>query len=348
MSSLYQNLLNRCSQENSPAPKRATKVQRIRRSSITVTTCTKYIGRLTQDRKKKQRKSVRFSSNVLMQQAITEGDVQEVKQLIEKFGSRVVNEPEPSGLSPSMRCVFEGQMAPLRLLIEAGADLTAQDGERCTVLHVAASMDDVDATKLILNRCKHCLTQVRTVDGERPIDLAESTEVARLLFQADLKMSRGADRECAITALVREHCYKNGSCEALNDALRRSTDYDSLLHMAAGKNYPRLASYLKMEARDSRGWTALHTAAYFNNIDMVLLLTQQGASIHSLTNSYKKASDPNSYTHYFEKNICKLLFTLCFFVHVKVCVCVCCNFVCICFITGSLKCFKLKSKAVMA
>ena len=280
MSSLCQNLLNRCSQENSPAPKRATKVQRSSISALPVTTCTKYIGRLTQDRKKKQRK-----------------DVQEVKQLIEKFGSRVVNEPEPSGLSPSMRCVLEGQMAPLRLLIEAGADLTAQDGERWTVLHVAASMDDVDATKLILNRCKHCLTQVRTVDGERPIDLAESTEVARLLFQADLKMSRGADRECAITALVREHCYKNGSCEALNDALRGSTDYDSLLHMAAGKNYPRLASYLlqhsvcKMEARDSRGWTALHTAAYFNNIDMVLLLTQQGASIHSLTNSYEDASD---------------------------------------------------------
>ena len=294
MSSLYQNLLNRCSQENSPAPK-ATEVPRIRRSSIRtalpVTTCTKYIGRLTQDRKKKQRKSVRFSSNVLMQQAITEGDVQEVKQLIEEFGSRVVNEPEPSELSPSMRCVFEGQMAPLRLLIEAGADLTAQ-GECLwwTVLHVAASMDDVDATKL---SCKHCKFAQWTAR-----DRSTSPKARKWLdFFSRQTSCRVVDSECAVMALVEEHIYTSGSCEALNGALRRSTDYDSLLHMAAGKNYPRLASYLlqhsvcKMEARDSRGWTALHTVAYFNNIDMVLLLTQQGASIHSLTNSYEDASD---------------------------------------------------------
>ena len=50
-----------------------------------------------------------------MQQAITDGDVQEMKRLITDYGKEVVNAPEPTGLPPVMRCVFEGQMAPLLL-----------------------------------------------------------------------------------------------------------------------------------------------------------------------------------------------------------------------------------------
>ena len=40
-----------------------------------------------------------------MQQAITDGNVQEMKELINEYGQHIVNDPEPSGLSPVMRCV---------------------------------------------------------------------------------------------------------------------------------------------------------------------------------------------------------------------------------------------------
>ena len=306
MSALYQNLINFCSQENG-----TTKAVEGRRRSISlpVTTCAQYIGRLTQDRKKKQRKNVRFPATVLMQQAIMDGDVQEIRQIINDYGTNVVNEHEPSSLTPAMRSVFEAQIPALRLLVEAGADLTARDSENWTVLHVAASMDDMEAAKLVVNNCKQCLTQVRNMDGERPIDLAESTDMARFLLDADLKAHQTrevgggdagttvTDSEDAILALVREHYAKNGDLDALNSAMQSSTSYDSLLHMAASKNYPRLTSYLvnnkhcDLEARDRRGWTALHTASYYNSLDVVLLLVQSKASVHSLANSYEKASD---------------------------------------------------------
>ena len=300
MSALYQNLLNL-----RPCESGTVKNVEDRRKSISlpVTTCAQYIRSMTQDRKKKQRKSVKFPSNVLMQQAIMDGDVQEMKQLISERGSSVVSEPEPSGLPPVMRCVFEGQLAPLRLLVEAGADLAARDSENWTALHVAASMDDEEAAKFILHHCKQCLTQVRNVDGERPIDLAESTDVARLLLEADLKAfktdgtEKTAESEDALVELVRDHFVKNGNCQALNAIMQTSTSYDSLLHMAASKNYPRLALYLlshslcDLEARDRRGWTPLHTAAYHGSLDMVLLLVQSGSLVHSLANSYEKASD---------------------------------------------------------
>ena len=249
---IYQNLLNICSHSTESASlKTAEGGRRGRRSSISlpVSTCAQYIGRLTQDRKKKLRKSVKFPSPVLMQQAIMEGDIQEMKQIINQYGGGVVNEREPSGLSPAMRCVFEGQTAALRVLIEAGADLAVQDGEERTALHVAASMDDIEAAKLVMSHCPISLTQVRSVDGERPIDIAESTDMARLLLEADLKAhqttpSTNDGGENAILTLVRDHSAKYGNCHALDTAMQSRTSYDTLLHLAAAKNYHRLASYL--------------------------------------------------------------------------------------------------------
>ena len=142
-----------------------------------------------QTKKKQQKKSVKFPPNILMQQAITDGDVQEMKQLIIDYGKEVVNAPEPTGLPPVMRCIFEGQMAPLLLLVAAGANMAARDSENWTALHVAASMDDKYAAKLILNLCKTHLISVRNVDGETPIDLAESNDMANLLNVALLTSS---------------------------------------------------------------------------------------------------------------------------------------------------------------
>ena len=302
MTTLYQNLLNL--QQSSSGSFPAGKTTGGRRSSISlpVTACAQYIGRLTQQEhrhRKKQRKSVKFPAPVLLQQAIMDGDVQEVKQILAERGNCVASEREPIGLSPAVRCVFESQLACLRVLVEAGADLTAQDEEQWTVLHVAATMDDAEVAKLVLSQTKHALVHVRNVDGERAIDLAESPEMARLLLDADLKCSEtiATEGEGPILSLVRDHCKNNGDCRALDAAMRAGTSYDSLLHLAAGKNYARLASFLlrqrlcELEARDRKGRTPLHTAAYFNNVDVTLLLVQNGASTHSLTNSYEKASD---------------------------------------------------------
>ena len=76
-------------------------------------------------KKKQQKKSVKFPPNILMQQAITDGDVQEIKQLIINYGKEVVNASEPTGLPSVMCCIFEGQMAPLELLVAAEADLNS-------------------------------------------------------------------------------------------------------------------------------------------------------------------------------------------------------------------------------
>ena len=249
------------------------------------------------------RRRVRFPSSVLMQQAISEGDVQEMKQLVTQYGSGLVNEPEPSGLPPVMRAIFECQLGSLAFLVEAGADLTAQDQEGWSALHVAAAMDDLEAARYIMQRCSCSgaaggknLTQLGNGEGERPIDLAESTEMVALLLDADLVLRNDAN-ELALIEIVRRQLEGEGNCTAINQALSRLTPYDSIMHLAADRNYTLLIKYLvecnavDLNARDRNGWTPLHVAAYGNNTEAVLLTVRSGAALCAVTNAYEKASD---------------------------------------------------------
>ena len=253
------------------------------------------------------KKGVHFPVSVLLQQAITEGDRKEINQLLKDYGNMVVEEREPSGLPPVMRAVFEGQLECLKMLVQAGAELTATDPEGWNVLHVAAAMDDMEAAKFVTQACNEQLTQVRNVDGQRPIDLAESPDVARFLLYADLQDMRlnattnskdsESTNESQLLQTVREHYEANADCDFLNVMLQSQTEFDSILHLAAAKNFPRLAYYtlkhqiVDSNSRDRIGWTPLHVAAYYGSVDVLLLLIEFGASIHSITNSYEKSSD---------------------------------------------------------
>ena len=231
-----------------------------------------------------------------MQQAIAEGDVQEMKQLVSQYGSAVINEPEPSGLPPVMRAVFECQLDSLKFLVEAGADLTAEDQEGWNSLHVAAAMDDLEAARYILQCCSENVAQMNNREGERPIDLAESVEMVTLLLDADLMLRNDAN-EHALIELVQRQLEANGSCATINDALSRATPYDTIMHLAADRNYTLLIKYLVdynvmgLDSRDRNGWTPLHVAAYSNNAEAVLLAVRSGAALCAVTNAYEKASD---------------------------------------------------------
>ena len=266
---------------------------------------------LKKRRANRESKGVTFPLGVLMQQAVAEGDLQGIKQLITAHGSSAVEEREPNGLPPIMRAIFEGQLAALKFLIDSGADVTARDPESWSSLHVAAAMDDFESAEMILSAAgeRQDMTCSRNVDEERPIDLADSIKMARLLLHADLAASH-IQQACAtaesegiissereVLQLVKDHFEKHADCKGLDDVLHENTCYSSLLHLAACKNYPHLVDHVckhrlsSLETRDKNGWTPLHNAAYYNSLDVVLLLVEGGANIHALTHSFEKALD---------------------------------------------------------
>ena len=250
-----------------------------------------------------------------MQQAVTNGDLSEIRQLMNDFGVSTLDERDPSGLLPVMRAIFEGQINSLKLLIDAGADLTACDHEDWNVLHVAAAMDDYEAAELIISSCKQVASMVQSENmcQERPIDLAENVKMASLLLRVDLTQFRQEleirtqvtststsplESEGAVLQLVQGHCQKHSDCHSLNTFLKSNTPYDTLLHLAATKNYSRLAEYIctnqlmSNETRDKNGWTPLHVAAYYSSVDVVLVLVDHNANKNSVTlNSSEKPSD---------------------------------------------------------
>jgi len=102
---------------------------------------------------------------VQIQQVVTEAEVEEeFKDLLQKHGNKTVEEREPNGLPPIMRAIFEDQMECLKVLLEAGANLTAQDWEEWNALYVASAIDNLEAAKIILQAGKEKLlglTQTR-------------------------------------------------------------------------------------------------------------------------------------------------------------------------------------------
>ena len=260
--------------------------------------------------KKKERREVTFPMGVQIQQMVTEGEVEELKDLLKKHGNKIVEEREPNGLPPIMRAIFEDQMECLKVLLEAGADMVAQDLEEWNALHVASAMDNLEAAKMILQASGEGkgLTQMRNMDREKPIDLAETLGMSRLLLDADLAefrldcntaekhVSHTEANEAEVLELIKQ-CYKShNSAAAVDSVLRKNTSYSSVLHLAAAKGYSRLADYVfthwvpALESRNENGWTPLHTAAYFNNVDMTLLLVDRGASVHAISQSLEKPS----------------------------------------------------------
>ena len=243
------------------------------------------------------KRSVTFPLNVLLQQAIIDGDAREIKKIINKYGKSVLDLQDPTGMPLLLRAIFEDQIKCFQLMVNEGADLLAADDEGWNALHVAVSLEDTDAIELLLQH-KPELINSRTIDGLRPINVCESNEICTYLLQAEVKFLKTRACEKAENS-------KKAELELLNIVMKadkqdeRSTRQirQNALHLAAAKNYLGLAYYMlenelvTVNYQDYEQWTALHLAALHSSMDVLVLLIQYGASSDRITNCYKTPVD---------------------------------------------------------
>ena len=243
-------------------------------------------------------RSVTFPVNVMLQQAITDGDKRELKRIVNKHGKSVLDLKDPTGMPLLLRAIFEDQIECFQLMVNEGADLLAADEEGWNALHVAVSLEDMEAIELLLQH-KPELINSRTIDGLRPINVCESNEVCAYLLQAEVNFLKTR------SSWEKASNCKKDELELLNIAMKadkhgeRNTRHirQSALHLAAAKNYLGLAYYMlenklvTVDYQDSEQWTALHLAALHSSMDVLVLLIQYGASSEKITDCYKTPVD---------------------------------------------------------
>ena len=242
-------------------------------------------------------RGVTFPVNVMLHQAITDGDNEEIKKIINKHGKNVLDLKDPTGMPLLLRAIFEDQIECFQLMVNEGADLLAADQEGWNALHVAVSLEDIDAIELLL-QYKPELINSRTIDGLRPINVCESNEVCAYLLQAEVKFLKTRAWEGAENSKKEELELLNIVMKADKQDERNTRQIrQSALHLAAAKNYLGLAYYMlqnklvTVDYQDYEHWTALHLAALHSSMDVLVLLIQYGASSDRITNCYKTPVD---------------------------------------------------------
>ena len=244
----------------------------------------------------KAKKSVTFPLNVILQQAITDGDKDVIKKAIKNHGKHVLDLKDPTGMPLILRAIFEDQFECFQLMVNEGADLLVTDEEGWNTLHVAVSLENMDAIELLLQH-KPELINSRTIDDLRPINVCESNEVCAYLLQAEVNFLK--TKSSCITDCKKEELELLNIVMKADEQDERNTRQirQSALHLAAAKNYLGLAYYMlenklvTVDYQDCEQWTALHLAALHSSMDVLVLLIQYGASNEKITNCYKTPVD---------------------------------------------------------
>lgn len=141
------------------------------------------------------------------------------------------------------------------LLVEAGANVNAQDSDGNTALHHAAQWEMYDIARYLLTKC-NALADIENDDDETPFDLAihsNDTEMVRL-FLDNRKANVNRKDYTGATALHR-------ATEADNTELVK-------LLLSAGA---------KVNVKDCLGETPLSIAKEYENEDIIRLLRAAGA-----------------------------------------------------------------------
>ena len=135
------------------------------------------------DRRKSNpfRRSVTFQPEVLLQEVVTEGDAEMVKEILTS-GAVDVNKMSPVGLTALHQCALDGNITVAKTLVFNGADVNSIDADGWTPLHGAAANGHLDVVKfLILSGAN---VKSKTEDNQTPFNLAKKGSIRKVLYRA--------------------------------------------------------------------------------------------------------------------------------------------------------------------
>ncbi|NXW11817.1 PP16A phosphatase, partial [Fregetta grallaria] len=240
------------------------------------------------ERKRRRRKSngrgkrVTFPANVRLLEAAARRDAEEVRQFLRSGVSPdLCNE---DGLTALHQSCIDDYGDVVTVLLEAGADVNARDGELWTPLHAAATCGHLRLVQLLIRGGADLLAV--NSDGNMPYDLCEDAVTLDCIEAA--MAEQGVTQEKIEEARA---AAERGMLREIRQLVRAGADLDAprghgatLLHVAAANGYARAAELLLehragVDARDEDGWEPLHAAACWGQVPLAELLVAHGADL---------------------------------------------------------------------
>lgn len=221
---------------------------------------------------------------------VKEGNVEEAQKMLDAFpAAELHNAWLKNVVQPLHTAAGHGHPALAELLIERGADISAQSKEKgWTPLRFATIVSNKDVVQLLLSKSADC--NIVAFDGIAPLHEAAvkgAVEIVRLLLDA----GANANAKTKVDETPLHYAAKNGSGETVEllvvrgahvNAVQRTFQFTPL-HIAAVNGHVEAAEALLRAGADPnaqglRAFTPLHEAAYKNNQQMINLLIKYGAN----------------------------------------------------------------------
>ncbi|XP_076241608.1 myosin binding subunit isoform X8 [Calliopsis andreniformis] len=225
-------------------------------------------------------RKIKFSADCVFLAACAAGDKEEIVRLLQKGAD--INTGNVDGLTALHQACINDDLDMVEFLVEKGADINRGDNEGWTPLHATASCGFISIAKYLIE--KGCNLAAVNNDGELALDITESNEMEDMLQQhineagIDCDQARSEEER---SMLNDAKAWRSGT--AGKDAIHPKSGATAL-HVAAAKGYIKVMKFayfsILLQARcdvnvqDFDGWTPLHAAAHWGQLEACELLVE--------------------------------------------------------------------------
>ncbi|CAG9861889.1 unnamed protein product [Phyllotreta striolata] len=254
----------------------------------------KEYGRKSGKPQKSNKRGINFNDSVVLLEAAARNDIEEVRKLLLKNVSP--DSCNEDGLTALHQCCIDNNESMLLLLLEHGANVNAEDSEKWTPLHAAATCGHLKLVRILISRGANLLAV--NADGNMPYDICEDeatldeieSEMAKRGVTQQLIDETRAATERQMLIDLKKVAAAGGDLEYY-DAQGATP-----LHIAAANGYISVVEFLldcgvRTDVKDRDEWQPSHAAACWGHPEVLELLAQAGANLNAKNKHDETPSD---------------------------------------------------------
>ncbi|CAB3380308.1 Hypothetical predicted protein [Cloeon dipterum] len=230
-------------------------------------------------------RKIKFNNSVVLLEAAARNDIDEVRYLLKQgVDPDATNE---DGLTALHQCCIDDNEKMLLLLLEFGANVNAEDSEKWTPLHAAATCGHLHLVKILVAHSANLLAV--NADGNMPYDICEDEptldfiegEMAKQGVTQELIDETRGSTELQMLRELQDIVDKGGDLEMCDE-----THGATPLHIAAANGYLQVVDFLldhhvSTDVKDRDLWQPVHAAACWGHLEVVEALVQAGADLNA-------------------------------------------------------------------